>query len=497
VVPTPLTAEHAARFLQRSTFGAAPGEIEALRSTGATAWLADQFARVPSESNLARLARTGSFSSTIWEGYLAGSDQLRKRVSYALSQIFVVSMSGQSDITAAYADILETHAFGTYRALIEHITRSPAMGSYLTYSGNQKANPRTGRVPDENYAREIMQLFSIGLVQLNQDGTPTMSGGQQIATYGQDDIAGLARVFTGWRRRTDIPDDQARVVPMEAYAPWHAPEEKRFLGVTIPAGTDIETSLRIALDTLAGHPNVGPFIGRQLIQRLVTSNPSPAYVARVAAVFADDGDGQRGNIGKVVEAILTDDEAWATPGPSFGKLREPALRFTVTARALGTGLAVKDPPVTTWPISLLEDPATELGQQPWLAPSVFNFYRPGYVPAGTAVAAAGLVGPEFQIATDSSVIGWLNWMYRFIRYRNSNLAFSEFDRWKTLTDTPTALTAELNAVLCTGRLAPDAAALIDETMTSITNRNVDTQRRDRAVAAILMVIASTEFLIER
>jgi uncharacterized protein (DUF1800 family) len=497
VVPSPLTREQAVRWLQRATFGALPGEVEALQTTGAAAWLTDQLARTPSETNIARLTRTTSFASTIWEGYLAGADQLRKRVSYALSQIFVVSLDGQSDITAAYADILEAHAFGTYRNLIEHITRSPAMGSYLTYSGNRKADPRTGRVPDENYAREIMQLFSIGLVQLNPDGTPRTSNGHQIPTYGQDDIAGLARVFTGWRRRTDVASELARITPMEAYQPWHETGEKRFLGTTIPANTGIEDSLRIALDTISNHANVGPFISRQLIQRLVTSNPSPGYVGRVAAVWANDGAGVRGNLAKVVEAVLVDDEAWRAPTASFGKLREPALRFTVTARALGTQLAVKDPPVTRWPISLLEDPATELGQQPWMSPSVFNFYRPGYVPAGTAVAAAGLVGPEFQIATDSSVIGWLNWISRWIRYRNSSLTFTEFERWKAMSDTPSTLTAELNAVLCAGRLASDAARIVDDTMNGITNRTLDTQRRDRTVAAIVTVLASTEFLIER
>jgi uncharacterized protein (DUF1800 family) len=237
----------------------------------------------------------------------------------------------------------------------------------------------------------VMQLFTIGLVELNADGTRRLTDGQPKETYGEADVRGLARVFTGWDfvSKTNNPDWPR--TPMQHIASRHSLEEKRFLGVTVPPNTDGPASLRIALDTLFNHPNTAPFISRQLIQRLVTSNPSPAYVGRVSAKFADNGQGVRGDMKAVVEAVLNDTEARTPrnitqPAPSWGKLREPVLRYTTFARNFGGTFNGE-----IWRIGPLSDPATALGQSPLRSPSVFNFYRPGYVPPNTSIARAKLV----------------------------------------------------------------------------------------------------------
>jgi uncharacterized protein (DUF1800 family) len=295
------------------------------------------------------------------------------------------------------------------------------MGLYLSHLANQKEDPATGRVPDENFAREVMQLFSIGLVQLQPDGTPRTDGaGRPIPTYDNADISGIAKVFTGWswagpdttsnRFRDWGPnlDPDRDIKPMQPYPQEHSASEKRLLGVTIAANTDARTSLRIAIDTLANHPNTGPFIGRQLIQRLVTSNPSPAYVARVAAAFADNGAGVRGDMRAVIRAVLLDDEArsaGARTAGSYGKLREPSLRLTAWARAFGAASASGEfrVRVTNWS-------GWGVGQTPLRPESVFNFFRPGFVPPGSPMAGAGLVAPEFQIVGESQITAYLVYM---------------------------------------------------------------------------------------
>ena len=365
-----------------------------------------------------------------WRGVLSEPDQLRRRVGYALSQILVASSNdlGQSTI-AHYMDLLEQHAFGTFRELLEAVSRSQAMGEYLTFVNNRKADPRRGRVPDENYAREVMQLFTIGLWELEPDGTRRLAGGQPIPSYDQDDIAGLARVFTGWRR----PDDETPArysLPMVMREQDHEPGAKSFLGTTIPPDTLGEDSLVMALDTLAAHDNVGPFIGRQLIQRLVTSNPSPAYIRRVSETFADNGSGVRGDLGAVVRAVLLDDEAWRADQPAtFGKLREPVLRFTVVARALDITSSDDD----NWSFDNTRDSATSLGQLPFASPSVFNFYRPGYVAPQTPLSDLDLVAPEFQIVDETSAIGWVNWLGDYLRNPRGHRRTTSPSSWRSPT----------------------------------------------------------------
>jgi uncharacterized protein (DUF1800 family) len=364
---------------------------------------------------------------------LGAQDQLRQRVAFALSELFVVSERGNglaNDGLAlgAYYDILARHAFGNYRQLLEDVTLSPAMGRYLSMYRNRKPDPANNIQSDENYAREVMQLFSIGLVKLNPDGTPLVVGGATVPTYDGDVVRNLARVFTGWAchcgQGQQCPPDpfeqenftcstEHEMVPFEAYHDRGA--KTLFDGVQLAAGRDARPELEAALDHLADHPNVGPFIGRQLIQRLVTSNPSPAYVERVAAVFADDGTGVRGNLGALVRAILLDPEArggHAAMPETFGKLREPLLRLTQLWRAFE--VSWKDDALMLEDLDIHE----RYNQSPLFSPSVFNFFAPDHVPAGP-LALEGLAAPEMQVITANFAIhmsndfaGRVYWGYR-------------------------------------------------------------------------------------
>ncbi len=417
---------------------------------------------------------------------------------------------------AAYADLLEAHCFGTYRNLLERVTRSQAMGQYLTYEQNQRADPQRGTVPDENYAREIMQLFSIGLWELNPDGSRRLDGsGNPIPTYDSDDIVGLARVFTGFEQ--PYGDLTIFEQPMRTDGgftrEWHEKGEKRFLGSTIPASPDrtLDQSVGLALDIIAAHPNVGPFLGRQLIQRLVTSNPSPAYVARVGAVFDDDGAGVRGNLAAVLRAIVTDPDATRTDPPAdFGKIREPVLRFTAIARALRISCTARP-----WPLHSLADRAASLGQQPYEAPSVFNFYRPGYTPPRTGLGDAGLTAPELQITDETTTIGWINFLQQFlVQPPQSGNARIEFDIADLIALAPEltvtgaqagAVVDEVAARLCPFGLDPGVRTRIVDAVRAVASpdlapgdtRNRDQLLRERALGAVLLVAATTDFIHER
>ncbi len=355
----------ASAFLARATFGPSMGEIETLAaSSDYSQWLDNQFSLPQSShyqwisTNLPGIGWTTAtdvvqtaWRDAWWDIAVNGEDQLRQRVAFALSEIFVVSMFGplinRPDGLTVYYDTLASNAFGNFRDLLGEVSRSPMMGAYLSYLGNAKADPVAGSRPDENYARELMQLFSIGLYQLNPDGSrKTDAGGNPIPTYTQADIQEMARVFTGW---TDddggfFPGEghvthHARITPMVAMEDYHdtgAKQLSRVLGVNVPAGLSAQQELDFVLDRLFQHPNVGPFIGRQLIQRLVSSNPSPAYISRVAAAFDDNGSGVRGDMKAVIRAVLLDPEALSGRqgnAISFGKVREPLLFITHLWRA--------------------------------------------------------------------------------------------------------------------------------------------------------------------
>ena len=415
--------------------GASRAEIARVQALGYAAWLDEQFALPASTTRWDWLVAAGytdishkngeaGFDSAAWRKLLSAPDTLRQRVTLALSEIFVTAIDGligggwKAFAAANYLDLLEANAFGNYRTLLQQISLSAPMGEFLTFRGSAKANTASGALPDENYARELMQLFTIGLVQLNLDGTPTLTNGSTTDTYAQTDITGLARVFTGWDfdlggvpagTATATPDFIRK--PMAQVASRYETGAKTFLGTTIPAGTDATHGLTLALDAIFAHANVAPFFSRQLIQRLVTSNPSPAYVARVAAVFNDDGSGVKGNLKAVVKAILLDDEARSATA-ARGRVGRQAARADAALQRLGAPLAPRRR--AAWAIGNTSNASTRLGQSPLRSPSVFNFFRPGYVPPNSAIASAALVAPEFQITNESTVVGAVNYLQRAV-----------------------------------------------------------------------------------
>jgi uncharacterized protein (DUF1800 family) len=441
---TPPTLTEAHRFLEQAAFGASPAAVTTVRNQGYAAWLEAQRTQpitrlLPQvESRRAELLARSSgqndgwqtpLQEAWWQSALTAPDQLRQRVAWALSQILVVSQEGaladQHEPVAAYYDLLLAHALGNYRDLLGDVTRSPVMGVYLSMIRNQRPDPETGQRPDENYARELMQLFTIGLNELHPDGTLRLDhGGLPVPTYTQADIVGLSHVFTGWGPHYDPANpprwsngtiatraawfqwgtDMSR--PMSFYPEFHDLGAKRLVrGVTIPAGADGSAALDTALDALFQHPNLGPFLGRQLIQRLVTSNPSPAYVQRVAAVFANNGSQVRGDLFATVRAVLLDPEA-RLPAPhaawSFGKRAEPVLRLTRLFHVFPPA-----PPRAGDPRFFLNYQYEMPHQVPLGSPSVFNFFQPVYAHPGR-VATAGLLSPEFQVTSETTVINESN-----------------------------------------------------------------------------------------
>ena len=508
--PVTINAAQASRFLAQASIGATRSDIARVQALGYAGWLAEQFALPQQGTRWDWLVSKGfdaatnkngeaGFDASAWRKLIASPDTLRQRVTLALSEIVVTAIDGlvggggwKAFSAAAWLDMLEANAFGNYRTLLQDVSRSPAMGLFLTFRGNVKADPSKGTLPDENYAREVMQLFTIGLQKLKPDGSLLLAGGQPQDTYGQDDIGGLARVFTGWDfdlagGTAATPDYQRR--PMIQVPSRHESGAKSFLGTTIAAGTDGATSLGLALDALFAHPNIALFISRQLIQRLVTSNPSPAYTARVAAVFANDGTGSKGNLRAVLEAILLDDEARnVATAPGGGKLREPMLRFLAWARAFNASSASD-----AWAIGNTTDPGTRLGQSPLRSPSVFNFFRPGYVPPNSAIGSAGLVAPEFQITNESSVIGYVNYLQRAVSTGIGDLA-ADYTSLLALADNAQALLDELNLVLAAGQIGVANIATMKTALDSMAS-GTDAARRNRVQAALVLVLAAPEFLV--
>jgi uncharacterized protein (DUF1800 family) len=411
--PPAINKAEASQFLNQASFGATEAEAQGVIAMGLEGWIDDQMAQ-PASLNLPYLqslpvvqpmGQMNADRVDIWfRNALHGSDQLRQRVAFALSEIFVVSqlgvLNGRVYSTTSYYDLLVENAFENYRDLIEKVTLHPAMGVYLSMLSNEKPDPVNNIRPDENYARELMQLFSIGLIELNQDGTPKLDAqNQQIPTYDQEIIQGFAHVYTGWtyasatRFRSPQRSLQSDVDPMVFWPDFHDTGPKKVLnGVTIPAGQTGDQDLAAALDNIFYHENVGPFIAIRLIQRLVTSNPSPGYVSRVAAVFNDNGSGVRGDLGAVVRAILLDDEARPDiPIEIDGKIKEPILRLTQLWRAYdATSRSGRYPLNFVYII---------FGQGPLQAPHVFNFFSPFFAPPGE-FRNNSFVAPELEISTE-------------------------------------------------------------------------------------------------
>ena len=535
VPETPLTQAQAARLLSQASFGPSMAEIDQLTGNTTSSWLNSQFNTSTNshkayvDSVVAALPAGGKAEhnhvfETFWKQSVEGKDQLRQRIKFALSQIFVISLvdSGVGNKprgVAAYYDMLGEHAFGNFRALLEAVTLHPMMGVYLAMLKNQKE--AGNRVPDQNYAREVMQLFTIGLYQLNLDGSNQLKDGKPIETYSAADIVGLSRAFTGWswagpdksdaRFRGGNLDRDADWKPMQAYPQFHSTLEKSFLGVTISAQSapQMEADLKIALDTLFQHPNVGPFFAKQMIQRLITSNPSKAFVSRVASAFNNNGAGVRGDMKAVIKAIFTDPEARMEPNlldPGIGKLREPILRLANWMRAFNCSSASG-----RFLMRVSDDALTGLAQTPFRSPSVFNYYRPGYVPPNTSIANANLVAPEMQITAETTVVGYLNVMRDVIVNGAGASGFSgntgrdikpNYAAEMALTDSPEKLVDRV-ALLLMGKIISSTLrnqiiAAINSVVISATNSaNADLARRNRVSLTVFLCMASPEYLVQK
>ena len=487
----------ASKFVSRTTLGPSLPVIETVAAMGPEAWLEAQF-EVPQTVHADIVTRYGErfgfeFASdpgpenykrfALIEAAITGEDLLRQRVAFALSQIFVVSdrvdlLHDDPYGLAIYWDLLATHAFGNYRDLLEAVTLSPVMGHYLSHANNARSNPATNTFPDENYAREVMQLFSIGLFELNRDGTRRLgSDGAPIPTYSNTDVREYAKIFTGLTWGPESPgdpvvfgsDQDILTTPMVMVDAFHEPGEKRLLGgAVVPAGNTGLEDVRLALDSLFEHPNTGPFIGRLLIQRLVTSNPSPAYVERVARAFEGDATSVRGDMRAVLRAVLLDPEALTPDASTGGKLREPFVRWLGLFRGVGSSSSDGLYPL----VGVL--PAEGLQQFALSAPSVFNFYLPDYAPPGELVER-GLVSPELQITNDSTVVGWPNIVALALfegvadelAEQVSTDVRIELGAWEAIAGDTDALLDRIGLVFAGGALSPATREVITRALTQL------------------------------
>ena len=526
-----LPAGDAARFLVQATFGPTKAEIDALTGkhlTDLNNWITSQMALPATLHRAATMADFaannsagqggsnggtnpypggGNRQAAWWKTVVTGPDQLRQRVAFALSETFVISdvnstVNAWQEGAANYYDILVNDAFGNYRQLLEDVTLSPMMGIYLSSLRNRKATYSAQGVlltsPDENYAREVMQLLSIGLNQLQPDGTLKLDpGGLPIPTYDQTTIVETAKVFTGWSYHTATPATTSftggpadYINPMTFFATYHENGAKTIVtGKVLAANQGGPQDLKDELDTLFNHPNTGPFISRQLIQRLVTSNPSPGYIYRVAQVFANNGSGVRGDLGAVVRAILTDYEARspAVVGDAgYGKLKEPLLRTTALLRAFN---GASDSGRFN-----IANPEISLDQAALRAQTVFNFFDPNFVLSGT-LAAAGLYAPEFEIHTDTTAISVPNFLYSYLYATRSATAIGlDLTNVLPLAKQPGPLVDYLNTVFCAGTLP---SALHDRIVSAINALPASSTDTERVRSAIYLVVTSPSAAVQK
>ncbi len=510
--PPTVTKAEAYQLLNQASFGATEAGADAVIALGMDAWIEDQLDK-PASLQLPFLQslpppefinQLNVDRVDVWfRNALHGEDQLRQRVAFALSEIMVVSQVGALNnypfALASYYDLLAQNAFGNYRDLIEQVTLHPAMGIYLSMLGNEKPNPDLNIRPDENYARELMQLFSIGLVELEQDGSVATDGlGVPIPTYDQAIIEGFAHVFTGWHFAGAPSFDRARptrfnqVVPMQLYPDFHDTGAKQLLGgVTLPAGQSGDQDLSDALDNIFNHPNVGPFIAIRLIQRLVTSNPSPGYVERVANVFDNDGSGVRGDLRAVVKAILTDPEARPDlPMDIDGKIKEPLLRLTQLWRVYDAG-------ADNGRYAFF--PQFFFGQGPLQSPSVFNFFSPFYAPPGE-IRDSSLVAPELQIATEFQNTMVTNYFFFQTFALNSVAENLDEDDIYINFEEEIALAADIDALIDRvddKLLAGTMSAGLRTEIAGMLERVSPDDAALRAAETIYLVVTSPEFAYQR
>jgi uncharacterized protein (DUF1800 family) len=527
--PTPVAVEaaDAARFLDQATFGVTASDVAHVQSIGFDAYINEQLAypatqytgysytphtapagcvgdgsNPPDASALCARAQYSPFQvqRDFFTHALNNPDQLRQRVAFALSQIMVVS---SVEIYEAYGladfqNILLNDALGNYRTLLQDVTLSPTMGHYLDMANSDETNPQNGTVPNQNYAREVLQLFSIGLVELNPDGSQQLDAtGAPIPSFDGTTIEGFASVFTGWTY-PPLPGANSQWTnpinfdgAMVAFPNHHQAGTKALLnGATVPAGQTPAQDLANALDNIFNHPNVGPFISLRLIQHLVTSNPSPGYVSRVAAVFANNGQGVRGDLSAVVRAILEDTEArGAAPASDvFGHLREPALFITSTLRSLGgqsDGV-------------LLRSASSAMGQPIFDPETVFSFYPPSYQIPGTPTLA-----PEFGIDNAATALARANFINTVIMQGGAAPDPTvSGSTGTTINLTPllsasdnTALIAQLNQTLMHGSLSADASNIILSAANTIAAASTDPLAAPRA--ASYLMLTSAQYQVER
>lgn len=531
----------ASRFLFQAAFGGTEEQIDRLAKTlDFEKWIDDQI-DIP-RTNMLQLTRqtyqqarqryallNGNaddyfyseihFQFAWWQAAMTKPDILRQRIALALSEIMVISTNSNirsdGEGVASYYDVLMKHAFGNYRDLIEDITLHPSMGVFLSHFRNGKTDVENNTYPDENYAREIMQLFSIGLYELNTDGTlKTDDQGDPIPTYDDEDIRNMAKVMTGLGAgaMTQEGIDEGRDLnffisarlldytePMVMYESHHEPGEKIILGdKVIPAGQTGEEDLAMALDYLFEHPNVGPFLSYRLIQQLVKSNPSPGYIEDVAEVFNDNGDGVRGDLKAVIKAILLHEEAriceWSEH-PENGKLKSPVGRYVQFARNFALGESDE----LFWTTGFAFEQNTY--QLPLASPSVFNFYLPDHQPNGE-IYEQGLYAPEFQIFNSVTSLGFANQVDVWVRtadvFRVTNLENTVNLKYEHLLEAarePLVLVNELNTILCNGRLSNENTASIANAMSEI-NFGTDILK-SRVGMALYLVMISPEYNIQK
>ncbi len=510
----------ASRLAARATLGMRFAEVEAIADRGIELWIDDQLA-MPKTSlleavdHLRDLYERGQLAhhpaatripvryltTAQWQVAMTAPDQLAQRMTLALSEILVVSAAGDAqlarfpDAIAVYSDVLLEHSLGSFRELLLDVTRNPAMGRFLSHMHNRKAVPSRNIYPDENYARELMQLFTIGLYELNRDGTLKLDAdGRAIPTYDAEDVRNFARVFTGlgmtgFRYRADSVAEWRR--PMRMHPQYHDDEEKALLnGAVLPAGKPADSDIEMAIDNLFEHPNTAPFISRQLIQRLVTSNPSPAYIDRVAAAFEAGPGGGRGNLGAVVKAILLDPEADAAPirSSDFGKLRAPAMRQFQLARQFG---ARPDDTSFFWTGS-----GIAAGQFYFRAPSVFNFYLPTHIPSGE-FADADLLGPEFQITDAINIIRLGRWYARSLAEGGNLLnsfggpgAALDVRDYQDMAHDADALVGRLDILMTYGQLSRATESVVRDALDQF-----DGSPEERVRLAIFLIANSPDYAV--
>ncbi len=550
----------ASRFLSQASIGFDEEDINRVEDLGIEGWINEQMqiattyilprteeiyqiitdsltANAPEELNEDQFRpRWEAFEYAYWDMMMQNDDLLRHRVTLALTEIFVISrksdLSSFGDGLASYYDMLSRNAFGNYENLLLEVSLHPCMGEYLSHFQNQKANPIENIHPDENYAREIMQLFSIGLYELNPDGTRILDeDGDFIPSYGQAEIKEFAKIFTGLGAADTVPNPYGSyelnfwrgfwttdvTVPMKMYDDFHEPGPKYLLkGKVVPAGQSGMQDIKDAIHNLFQHPNVGPFIGYRLIQRLVKSNPSPAYVSRITNVFNNNGKGVRGDMAAVVKAILMDGEARACTFLSDeknGRLKEPLIRYSHFARAVSKF----NPFDYYWNINW--NLSSEAGQDIFDSPSVFNFYLPDHSPIG-AIADNDLVAPEYNIHNTRTGPGYMNAVHRYTAdWGDIMHTWEQWGRWefiaeedhdysltevvlktqdyRVLSRDPEAFVNELDRVFTHGTMSANTRSVITNTMNQIPPSQWYDYEENRIYLAFYILLISPDYAVMR